>query len=158
MRNLQPSRPEAASERTHFTSEFRKEGLGNYRLLLSERSSSLERQSVGDHQGAICQCIPAFRISIELQSLGQGHQVGRGTCSLHLPARIAHSALLLLRHQIFSLPRKRFSGIYDSIISPKRSINGISFNIVKLQKYRHMCMPKRNVRKQRGGNIWAPIW
>lgn len=73
-------------------------------------------------------------------------------------ARIAHSALPLLRHQIFNIPRKRFSGIYDSINSPKRSINGISFNIVKLQKYRHMCMPKRNVRKQRGRNIWAPIW
>lgn len=77
---------------------------------------------------------------------------------LHLSARMACSALPLLTQKIFSLPRKIFSGIYDSINSPKRSINGISFNIVKLQKYRHMCMPKRKCTQAKGENIWAPIW
>lgn len=38
------------------------------------------------------------------------------------------------------------------------SINGINFNIVKLQKYRHMCMPKQKCTQSKGGNIWAPIW
>lgn len=73
-----------------------------------------------------------------------------------MSARMACSALPLLTQKNFSLPRKRFSGIYDSINSPKRSINGISFNIVKLQKYRHMCMPKRKCTQAKGKTYGYP--
>ena len=64
----------------------------------------------------------------------------------------------LLTQKNFSLPKKKFTGIYDSINSPKRSINGISFNIVKLQKNRHMCVPKRKCTQAKEENIWEPIW
>lgn len=73
-----PAIKTARSERSHATRDFQKGSLGNYHLFLSEDFSSQGRKNAGYHQGIICWCFPAIRVSTRLGRLGQGHQAGRG--------------------------------------------------------------------------------
>lgn len=145
---------------SYFTLIFRKRTLGYY-LILRGGDFPFKWKREGCYQGIMDSYIQCSKVESPLWSQNQGsqlQQLHKDAVWLHLSARIARSALPLLIQKNFSLTRKRFSGIYDSINLPNRSINRISFNIVKLQKYRHMCMPKRKCTQAKGENIWVPIW
>lgn len=162
--NVRTTRPDimiVCFKVNYFTLILRKRTLGIYLIFRGEGLSPFERKRERHYQGIMNPYIQCSRVESPLWSQNQGsqlQQLHKDAVCLHLSARVAHFALPLLIQKNFSLPRKRFSGIYDSINLPNRSINRISFNIVKLQKYRHMCMPKRKCTQAKGGNIWVPIW